>query len=134
MLIQIKSQAGMYSISMHMVKSSSFKENREVRIKYKFFFLPVGWPWAALLNFLWPGIALPSLPNSQRRCLNFIGECSVCHTFSTVNTLYMKLTSVIIMIVFLSMIVLTIVTMIFIIVVDLSYSQAREHPLADIGI
>lgn len=46
----------------------------------------------------------------------------------------MKLTSVIIMIVFLSMIVLTIVTMIFIIVVDLSYSQAREHPLADIGV
>ena len=38
MLIQIKSQAGSYSISMHMVKSSSFKENREVGIKYKFFF------------------------------------------------------------------------------------------------
>lgn len=46
----------------------------------------------------------------------------------------MKLTSVIIMTVFLLMIVLTIVAMIFIIVVNLSYSQAREHPLTDIGV
>ena len=46
----------------------------------------------------------------------------------------MKLTSVIIMIVFLIVIVLTVVAMIFIIIVDLSYSQAREHSLTDTGV
>jgi len=46
----------------------------------------------------------------------------------------MKLTSIIIIIVFLIMTVLTIVAMIFIVVVNLSYSQAREHPLTDVGV
>lgn len=46
----------------------------------------------------------------------------------------MKLTSIIIIIVFLIMTVLTIVAMICIVIVNLSYSQAREHPLTDIEV
>lgn len=114
-----------------MVKSSSFKENRNIGNKYKLFFLLVGWPWAALLNFLWPDISLPTFTELTEMLSEFNLRVEHLaqiqpreHLLDETDCGYYNDT--------IFMIVWNIVTMIFIIIINLGYSRGREKQLTNI--